>query len=246
MTQSMVRIVRRERNRKPVRGKSADLAQDLALVAEVEACGRFVEEDGARLLRQRPGDERELPLAAGNARIGPSSEMGDAEPCEGVRVTSRSRREGGVKTEPQALRPMRTTSSTEKAKVPTWICGTKVEALGAGAHRHSGKIGAVEDDRAFERRQKSEKGLEQGRLAAAVRTKQGQHLAALERQREAASDDAVAIADGKRLRFEIHDQLRWAERRSAMKTGVPMTAVRMPRGISTVAVARARVSMRRR
>ena len=59
---------------RPSAARARMVAHDFALVAEIEARGRLVEDDDARLLRQRPGDEGELPLAAGDQRVGPLGE----------------------------------------------------------------------------------------------------------------------------------------------------------------------------
>ena len=76
---------------------------------------------------------------------------------------------------------------------------------------------------------------------------QRQHLALLERDVERAPDHAVAVADGEIAAGEAHDdQVRCMPASSQMKNGVPITAVRMPSGISTGAAVRASVSMNRR
>jgi hypothetical protein len=95
-------------------------------------------------------------------------------------------------------------------------------------------------------RENAEEGLEQRGLAAAVRAEQRQHLALLERNVEAATDHAVAVADGEIAPGKAHDQVRCMPASSQMKNGVPMTAVRIPSGISTGAAVRASVSMKRR
>jgi len=56
------------------------------------------------------------------------------------------------------------------------------------------------------------------------------------------NDDGLLKAAGF-SRGEVYDQFLCALVSSQMKNGVPMTAVRMPSGISTAAAARAKVSM---
>src|SRR5689334_23043982 len=63
-------------------GERPDLAQHLALIAEVETGGRLVEDDEPRLLRERASQQHELPLAAGNHGVGPLRQMRDAEAIE--------------------------------------------------------------------------------------------------------------------------------------------------------------------
>ena len=78
----MVRIVGGEEDAVTRAGERADFAHDLALVAEVEVRGRFVEHDELRLLRKRARQQDELALAAGDHRIGTRCEMGDPELVE--------------------------------------------------------------------------------------------------------------------------------------------------------------------
>src|SRR5262245_1575066 len=88
--------------------------------------------------------------------------------------------------------------------------------------------------------------LEQCGIAAAVRAEQRQDLTPLQRDVEAATDHAIAVADGEVAAGKAHDQVRCIPASSQMKNGVPMTAVRIPSGISTEAAVRASVSMKRR
>src|SRR5262249_14927919 len=79
-----------------------------------------------------------------------------------------------------------------------------------------------------------------------LKTAKALNLAPLQRDVEAATDHAIAVADGEITAGKAHDQVRCMPASSQMKNGVPMTAVRIPSGISTGAVVRARVSMKRR
>ena len=93
------------------------------------------------------------------------------------------------------------------------------------------------------RREQSKQRLEQRRLAAAVGAEQRQHLARGHLDIKPGADDAVGIPDGEPVAFERHDQVFCMLASSQMKNGVPITAVRMPSGISTCAMVRANVSM---
>src|SRR6202041_1790608 len=99
---------------------------------------------------------------------------------------------------------------------------------------------------ASERRQNPEQRLEQRGLAAAVGPEQRQHLALLQADIEPAPDHPVAIADAEIVPGERHDQFRCMPANNQMKNGVPITAVRMPSGISIGAAVRASVSMNNR
>jgi len=96
------------------------------------------------------------------------------------------------------------------------------------------------------RREDAEQGLEQRGLTAAVRAEQRQDLALLQCDVEAAADHAIAVANGEIAASKAHDHVRCMSASNQMKNGVPMTAVRIPSGISTGAAVRAIVSMKRR
>ena len=93
------------------------------------------------------------------------------------------------------------------------------------------------------RRQQPEQRFQQRGLAAAIWSEQRQHLAVLELHVEAGADHAVRIADAELAALEDHDQFFCTLASSQMKNGVPITAVRIPRGISTCAMVRASVSI---
>src|SRR5262245_61391819 len=114
------------------------------------------------------------------------------------------------------------------------------------AHRVGGKRAAIDHGLAGERGEQPKQRLEQRGLAAAVWAEQREYLALRQRHIEPATDHAVAVADGEIAPGERHDQLRCMSASSQMKNGVPMTAVRMPSGISTGAAVRASVSMNSR
>src|SRR5262249_22277977 len=124
-----------------------------------------------------------------------------------------------------------------------WHIGDVARTL---AHRIAGKRAAVDDGLASEWSEQPEQRLEQRGLAPAVGAEQREHLTLRERYIEPAPDHAIAVADGEIATGECHDQLRCMSASSQMKNGVPMTAVRMPSGISTGAAVRASVSMNRR
>src|SRR5262245_5895564 len=91
--------------------------------------------------------------------------------------------------------------------------------------------------------EQAKQGLEQGGLAPTVRPQQGEDLTGRQSDIEAAADGMVRITDGKVAALDIHDQVLCMLARSQMKNGVPITAVRMPSGISTSAAVRASVSI---
>jgi hypothetical protein len=57
----------------------AERLQDQHLVAKVQVRGRFLEEQDAGLLRQRPGDERQLALASADLDVAPIPQVGNAQ-----------------------------------------------------------------------------------------------------------------------------------------------------------------------
>ena len=120
------------------------------------------------------------------------------------------------------------------------------DAPRAVADREGVERAAVDLRLAGERLEDAEQRLEQRGLAAAIGAEQREHLALLERDVEPASDHAVAVADREVAAGERHDQFLCMPASSQMKNGVPITAVRMPSGISIGATVRASVSMRSR
>src|SRR5262245_33910379 len=150
-----------------------------------------------------------------------------------------------------------------------WSC--KQAAMSGAAHQHdildgkgegadvhlrdvSNKPGALADRQLSERRSidsnlsgkwrdEAHQSFEQCRLASAIRAEKCNHLTDDKRNIKFAADNSIVVADGQIASFKDHDQLRCASRSRAMKKGVPTTAVKMPRGISTGATVRASVSM---
>src|SRR5499427_4326247 len=244
--QRVVGIVGGEEDAVTRAGERADLAHDLALVAEVEVCGRLVEHDELRLLRKRARQQHELALAARDHRIGPQRKMRDTELVEHPR-----RHHPVARRWPAEEIAVRGAAHQHDA----------VDGEGEGRHMHLRHIGdepcTLTNGNGRERasadrhvagagRENAEQGLEQRGLAAPVRAKQRQDLALLQRDVEAATNHAIAVADGEIAAGKAHDQVRCIPASSQMKNGVPMTAVRIPSGISTGAAVRASVSMKRR
>ena len=122
--QRVIGIVGREQHAMAGCFEVPDFAHHLALIAEIEARGRLVEHDELRLLRQRAGEQHQLPLAARNHRVGPLPQVRDAEASSARAATARSAALGRLNRLPCAVRPISTTVSTVKAKVATWDCGT--------------------------------------------------------------------------------------------------------------------------
>ena len=216
------------------------------MIAEVEVRGRLVEHDELRLLRKRARQQHELALATRNHRVGARRKMRDAElvehprrhrpvscrwPAEEITVRGAAHQHYGIDGEGECRHMYLRHIGDEPCPLTN---GNACERAPA------------DRDLAGARRENSEQGFEQRGLAATVRAKQGQDLAPLQRDVEATTDHAIAIADGEIAAGKAHDQVRCMPASSQMKNGVPMTAVRIPSGISTGAAVRARVSMKRR
>ena len=75
----MIGIVGGEQHGQALRRQALDLAEHNHLIAEVEAGGGLVHDDGRRVLGQGAGDEGELALAAADARVLVLRQRGDAE-----------------------------------------------------------------------------------------------------------------------------------------------------------------------
>ena len=124
--EGLVGVVGRERT--PGRELAARRArrsrQDAGLVAEVEAGGRLVHDDERRALRERPGDQGELALAAGDAGESASASSAMPSASSAACATARSARPGCAKRPRCAVRPISTTSRTAKGKARACACGT--------------------------------------------------------------------------------------------------------------------------
>ena len=83
VSQGMVGIVGGKGHRGPCLREGAGLAHDLALIAEIEARRRLVEDHDPGLLRQGTSNQGELALAAGDHRIGSARQMRGPEAGHG-------------------------------------------------------------------------------------------------------------------------------------------------------------------
>ena len=161
-----------------------------------------------------------------------------------ARARSRSTARGAANGPRCAVRPISTRSSTrvgELHRLGLRDIGDRARHL--GARQVLDRLSA-EPDLAAARGDQAEQRLEQRRLAGAVRAQQAQHLAARQREVDAGRDEARAVADRQRARFE-HRQLHIRRPRasSQTKTGAPRIAVSRPSGISMRAAVRATVSI---
>ncbi len=241
--QGVVRIVRGEEHAVAGGGQRPDLAHHLALVAEVEARGGLVEHHELRLLRQCARQQHQLALAARDHGVGARREARYAELLEhpdGHRAVVRGGPAEQVAVRGAAHEHHALDGEGEGRHVHLRHIGDQARAL---AQRNGGERAAADRDLAVPGREDPEQGLEQRGLAAAVGAEQRQHLALRERHVEPAPDHAIAVADGEVAPGERHDQFRCIPASSQMKKGVPITAVRMPSGVSTGAAVRASVSM---
>src|SRR5438067_11454961 len=117
---------------------------------------------------------------------------------------ARSAELGRLNRLPCAVRPISTTASTVKAKVATWDCGTYAISRARSRLVRLASLRSPRRNLARLRRQQPKQRLQQRRLAAAVRTQQGQHVAGRKRDVETAADDTVAVADGEVVAGQDH------------------------------------------
>ena len=94
--------------------------------------------------------------------------------------------------------------------------------------------------------QQTEHCLEQCCFSTAIRTEQCQRLTWRNGESDVSADRLTWIAEAEAFSRQRHDQLLRADTSSQMNTGVPITAVRIPSGISTCAALRASVSISNR
>ena len=238
----VVGVVGGEDYREPVRRQSRDLAQHQGLVAEVEARGRLVHDQDRRLLRQRPGDQHELALAAGEPGVVGVGQILDVQ--SGQRGAGG--REVGLARLCEEPEPRRTTHQDdlqggvgEGRRVGLGHIGDTAGNFGPG--EAGDRLPGQEHPSAL-RRQQSEQRLEQRRLAGPVGAEQAEHRAGAGRERDVRPDLVPRIADRQVPRLDRHAHARRPRARSHRKNGAPTTAVRMPSGTSTAEIVRARVS----
>src|SRR5262245_33443010 len=79
---SLIRVVGRQNYRDAATCESLDLREHPYLVAEVEARRGLVHHENFGLLSERPGDKRDLPLAAAHFGVWLVCEVSDAEEIE--------------------------------------------------------------------------------------------------------------------------------------------------------------------
>ena len=81
IVQGMLRIVRGEQDGVAARGQRPDLRQHALLIAKVQIGRRLVHDENFRILHECTGNERQLPLTAGNGADAPLRKRLDAGPA---------------------------------------------------------------------------------------------------------------------------------------------------------------------
>ncbi|MEG8035475.1 hypothetical protein QP157_09125 [Sphingomonas sp. LR61] len=180
----------------------AHQAQDLELVREVQVGRRFVEQQRVGLLRHHQGDPCTLSLATRQARDVAVCDVGQAGRRDGLL------RDVGVVRGPR-LRPRLVRVAAAHHQVEHARAGGGDGRLRQDrelprdlAVRFLADRGTVEQDLAGLRLQHPPEGLEQGRLAAAVRAEERRHGAALDAQVEIGQHGVPVVADGQAAGFE--------------------------------------------
>ena len=84
IVQGMLRIVRGEQDGVAARSQRPDLRQHALLIAKVQIGRRLVHDENFRILYKCTGNERQLPLAAGNGADAPLRKRLDAKPLQGL------------------------------------------------------------------------------------------------------------------------------------------------------------------
>ena len=227
-------------------GEAAHRIENPQLVAEIEARGWFVEDQDSRLLSQGAGDERELPFAAADPQPLAFGEVVDPERRDrlvgGVAIRARRRRERAA----MCGAPHQYDLPHGKRKAANAALRDIAEAERPAAGVPARDCLPIDANRAGERRQQTEDGLEQGRLAFAVAPEHAQHLAGADRKTDMMPDAMPAITV-----TQVLDQQAWRahhhagrrlKARTHRNTGVPSAAVNTPSGSSTVPKLRASVS----
>ena len=204
----------------------------LLLVADVERGGRLVEQDDARVLDERPGDDDALALATAERPEGALALPDRSSRSSTAAAASRSSADSRPSGPRCGVRPSRTYSATVSHGGVTGSWGTTASSR-ARSRRLSSFAGyAVQRDGALVRHQPGH-GSEQRRLSSAVRPDQADPLSARDVEVHVAHDEAPAKGDAEAARRDRgHERPPRIVRRTSTKNGPPKNAVTTPIGSS--------------
>ena len=201
----MIGIVRGEDNSEAVRlRQGAGVVEHGNLVAEIEAGGGFVKNEEFRLLRQRAGEQDQLPLAAGNLGHRLVAQMRDAQ-CPQCLFGAGAVGAGG-RGKGAVMRGAAHQRHVEHAEREGRLVALRHIGGGAGKalRRPVRDIFAAQKNLPGNRREPAQ-GLQQRGLARAVGAEQEQDFARLQFEIDAVHD-APAIAP--RGEVSCHEQRR--------------------------------------
>ena len=218
------------------------LIQHENLVAEVQACGRFIHHDQPGILGQRPGDQDQLPLAPGNPRVIATGKLIDPHlrECRASAIPVLARGPGeGATVSGAAHQDHVTHRVREHGRVRLRDVGHHAGDVPAVKRED---VAIVEHDAARLARNQPEQGLEERGLAAPVGSQQTQNLAGLQREVHRTPHRKPRIAEPQPFGPQHAHQLRRPVASSQRNTGAPTKAVRIPSGVSVSAMVRAIVS----
>jgi hypothetical protein len=217
-----------------------DQREHLDAVAQIEMGRGLVEQQDLGILGQRPGDQHELSLAAGQLENGSVGEFGDPHPLHGaLRALDVGRRLVAERT--QVRRPAHQHDLTgAEGKGDLDVLGDHRQLPRQGASRQRLRASTAHADASGGRPQHPRGDAEESRLAGAVAAGEHEDLAREELEVDVAQNLATAELDGDPLEGEGCRALprhaakvrEWCRRSSHRKSGPPAIAVMAPTGSS--------------
>ena len=205
--------------------------QDGKLIAVIERGRRLVHQQDLRLLRKRAGNVHKLLFAAGQRIERAIRKLPDPEPVKGfpcrpfLRPARRTERGQRVR---RAHQHRVAHGEAERHPVRLRDIGDAVRALARGERAC---VRPVDHDRAGIALLFAQDAAEQGRFADAVRSEDRKQLAGRGVECDARKHRRFLICKAEIANGKTHSVFSFRSK-SQMKNGAPITAVRMPIGIS--------------
>ena len=212
-------------------GETPDDVEDLDLVADIEVRGRFVEEQDLRFLRERPGDEHPLPLAAADLVDGRSREMCDVCKVHGAVADLPVPGGLGGESPDVGVPPHHDDVAHGVIEPDRDILRHDGDLLRQLPETEHIQVAVVEVDLPFVPGNDPAHRFQERRLSRPVRSDDPEDLALAGRERDRLDDLLCPVGDvdvDDLNRFHVFIRLR----RRYMKNGAPKQAVMIPTGMS--------------
>ena len=233
----MIGVVGRLHDGESLAGELPHAGEHAHGVAVIESARGLIHDDGLGVLGQRPGNEHELLLAAGDLRIGAMGQVLDAD--AGQRLVGSPQLGLAGRGEHLQVVAAGHEHHIDHFVVVHWRMrlGNVGDLAGALAHRKRAQILSVHQNRAAVVRGKPQDAAEQGGLAHAVGPEHVHEAPIGNGKREVVQNLAASVGEAQVRYVDAHSFFFRVMR--YRKNGAPTKAVRMPMGISAVVARRA-------